>query len=475
MATLLLLFLLSFSSHIVASDFLTPQGDKRGGFHRTDDSPAGTSSPARRAQADEEESGPRTPAHSSLCSDSMDSEQLAKYPQKTPANIDPFEGESICKLIKQKKYQQVTERIENCLNSLSERAKASLKKKLRTTTKFSVNPATVVSYIPIEYAARKYENPKEGELYGHASEIAELFAKLAKAHIELLGNLPVSLDELCKHKEELLVILNRYKSEIRLETRNHHELVEGRPQYAPSPATPGQRRTSLNFSDISGSGGDLMIDLSTSFTTTPAVRSTSKLQRSLFDGDGNEDDLSLAGQSVQRGDKKELARKPAKIKPLFSDEEEAGSEDSSGEQESDNELGAHEEGDNPQALTEAGDAAVDNGYDCSQDVEYVIDAVQKAARGEQHELGQPSECGDNAPASGDGTLEKNQQQEESASTSTMKDTGSWLAPYGEQLRAMSGSLHRNRNVAIMGFVIVGLLVAAWKYRSSSDEASNAGE
>ena len=108
--------------------------------------------------------------------------------------------------------------------------------------------------------------------------------------------MPVSLDELCKHKEGLLDILDHYKGELRLETRNHVELAEGRRQYTPSPmATPDRLQTSLNFSYISGSGADV-IDLSASFATTPGAGSTSKAQKSLFEDDDNGDDLPSAGR-----------------------------------------------------------------------------------------------------------------------------------------------------------------------------------
>ena len=123
---------------------------------------------------------------------------------------------------------------------------------------------------------------------------------------------------------------------------------------------------------------------------------------------------------------------------MFSDGEEAALSDSGEEQESDNELGGEEEGDMHQAAppyepTDAG-----------------IAAVEKA-------------------------VEETPMPEESASKSTKKDTSKWLALSGEQLRSLSGFVHRNRNVVIAGIVITGILIAAWKYRSSADEASKTGE
>lgn len=458
--TLLLFVLLSFSSCIFASDFLSPGGGKH-----PDYSDRATSSPVRQVSAViTDDVG--TPEQQSIVVDSMDSEQLQKYRiGKTPAEIDPLNGQNLIKLIKGRKYLEVAGLIEDCLTGRSERAKESLKKKLRISTIFTINHATNVACIPIEYVALRYSNPKVGQESVQPEPIESLFFQLAKAHIQLLGSLPPSLDKLCEHKEALRSILMQCKGYIRDEARKEHEMVE-RPSYM---ASPGPADTSFNVFAIQGSEGSVF-EMSTSFATTPGAgdsQAKSRLARSLFDDadDGAEvaDNVSVLGRDATARELEDLGigkrGASSKRSTLFSDDEDE----------------FFNESHTPEQLVDvsAGSEEIDTPV-----LQAAPEEQREASRISEHygsEQSQQSEQrGDKSPEKEDTTAEQRESPIEQKSAGFVDHEDKHqkqeqLVQHREQGESGSSFLKGiNRKAVAAGVVIVaGLLIFGLKYRSSS--------
>lgn len=257
------------------------------------------SSPVKQYENRSDEA-PKTPVQISFASDSMDSDQLQQYKMsETPAELDPLAGNDLSKLIKKKKYALIAQLVSDCLENGSERARKSLRKKLKNASmKFHVNHATIIICTPLEYLALTYENPKAEERNLDTAFLRS-FQQLVRASIVLLERLPVNLDEYCKNKEMLREILISNKQEVNRQAAQCQEMVE-KPSYTESP----QEKTA----DISALEGESsFLDMSSSFQTPASGSWRPNLQRSLFLDDDAEESVSTIERSmVQRrsGEKK---------------------------------------------------------------------------------------------------------------------------------------------------------------------------